>query len=348
LDALRGVAAMMVLIYHYTDNFAVPQSQRTALALPFVHLGAMGVELFFIISGFVIYMTIERTATIRGFAISRFARLYPTFVACLGVTLAASVLVEDYGAEAWHISLYRSMLIANLTTAPTLFNRSAVDPSYWSLGYELAFYTLAATATYLGGWRSPERLALGWLAITAALRLSGVADRWPRLELLTAANFAYLFVIGVMLFRHWAGQATQLTYWVLGIALATSLFGSSRLAEGLPEWSYPVLIVSYSLLVWVATCRSVGIFHRGILPFLGDISYPLYLVHQVAGYVVIQFLLRRGTPLGITVITTGCIAVVVAWCISVTIERPARRFLRAWLDPEPERPRNARLSDGGA
>jgi peptidoglycan/LPS O-acetylase OafA/YrhL len=292
-------------------------------------------------------MTIERTATMRAFAISRFARLYPTFLACLGVTVAASVLVANYRGEAWHIPLYPSMLIANLTMAPSLFNRSEVDPSYWSLVYEVAFYALAATATYLCGWRSPERLALGWLIIAGMLRVSGLVDRMPRLEQLTAANFAYLFVIGVMLFRHWAGQATWLTYWVLGVAVATSLFGSSRLAEGLPQWVYPVLIVAYSLLVWVATCRSVGVLHRGVLPFLGDISYPLYLVHQEAGYAVIQFLQRRGAPLGVTLVATGCVAIAIAWCISVTIERPARRFLRDWLDPYPERGRSGRVADGG-
>jgi len=331
---------MSVLLCHYTAGYLsfVPPDSRAAVAMPFVfQLGAMGVELFFIISGFVIYMTIERTATFGAFAASRFARLYPAFLVCLSVTVAASILMRTYSRQDWPFPLYHSMLLANLTMAPTLFNRSEVDGSYWSLEYELVFYALAATATYACRWRSPERVALGWLAITVVLRLSGLTDRMPRLEELTATNYAYLFVIGVMLYRHYAAKATALTYWVLGLAAATSLLGSPRLPADLPQWSYPILILSFSLLVWLATCRPIRFLHRGVLPFLGDISYPLYLVHQVAGYAVILFLTRIGLPLGITLIVTTCVAVLVAWTISVTIERPARRMLRTWLGATPSR-----------
>ncbi len=297
----------------------------------------MGVELFFIISGFVIYMTIDRTDTLRAFAISRFARLYPAFIACLIVTVSVSYVVKTYAWPDWPFPIFSSLVLANLTMAPKLFHRWFVDPSYWSLLYELDFYVLAAVVTYACGWRAPERMALGWLIITTAERVSGLAGRMPLLEQLTAGNYAYLFIIGIMLYRHFAGQATALTYLVLGLAAVSTLVGSSSIPDTVPQSIHPVLIFAFGLLVWVATCHSVPILQGGILPFLGDISYPLYLVHQVAGYPVIRWLLGVGVPFIITLIITTCMAIAAAWCISLTIERPGRRLLRTWLGSPPTR-----------
>ena len=73
LDALRGLAAGAVLLHHHAQYYDVLYGGRTPLE---INLGAghYGVELFFIISGFVILMTIERKRTVRSFAVSRFTR----------------------------------------------------------------------------------------------------------------------------------------------------------------------------------------------------------------------------------------------------------------------------------
>ncbi len=333
LDALRGIAALSVVFYHYTSGYLtfLPPGQQAAVILPFrFELGAMGVELFFIISGFVIFMTIERTATLGGFVVSRVARLYPAFLACLGVTLVVAIIGNASGQLPWRILAYPSAILANLTMAPRLLHRPEIDPSYWSLLYELVFYTLAATAAYLLRWRSAEWLGVGWLAITLGLRLTGLASRVPLLEMLTATSFAYLFVIGMMLYRHFTGTAGYATYCVLGLAVAMAALGSFRMPEGSPPGSYLILIVSFTTLVWLATCQSVPGLRSGLLPALGDISYPLYLVHQIVGVSALWLLLNTGMPASLAIALTVCGAIALAWCISVAIERPGRRIVRAW------------------
>src|SRR5688572_21822797 len=89
LDVLRGLAAAAVMLHHHGEYYDVLYSGRTPLFVN-LHAGHFGVELFFIISGFVILMTIERKRTVRDFAVSRFTRLMPTFLAAL---VLASVIL---------------------------------------------------------------------------------------------------------------------------------------------------------------------------------------------------------------------------------------------------------------
>src|SRR3978361_1021823 len=81
LDGLRGVAVGMVLIFHYTsgfENIVRPHAPGLLFRFP---AGTYGVNLFFMISGYVILMTVERTRRARDFALARFVRLYPPFLA---------------------------------------------------------------------------------------------------------------------------------------------------------------------------------------------------------------------------------------------------------------------------
>ena len=82
LDSLRGLAALAVVLYHYTFGY----TQVVGKHMPGLDLiatdGHFGVYLFFIISGFVIFMTLERSAKAIDFSVSRFARLWPPYLAC--------------------------------------------------------------------------------------------------------------------------------------------------------------------------------------------------------------------------------------------------------------------------
>jgi len=99
-------------------------------------LGHYGVELFFVISGFVILMTLERSRTWRDFTFSRFSRLYPSYwaVVCLTVLLA------------WTMELPRRFwfggFVVNLTMIQTFVRWPHLDEVSWSLAVELGFYVL--------------------------------------------------------------------------------------------------------------------------------------------------------------------------------------------------------------
>ena len=323
LDALRGLAAMGVLLYHYSWAYDAigPRHAAPGLWATFPY-GNFGVELFFIISGFVIVMTLERTKTARAFILSRAARLYPAFIACLCTTLLVSRVTNHSPGKG-----YGSQLVANLTMAPALFGFPGLDGSYWSLQYELVFYALAALAVL--GLNIPrlEISCLVWLGCAIGIRIF-----WPDptrlIQLLTAARFAHLFIIGVMLHCLHKGQSSSLTWVTLFAALFTASFGPHWAAEPLPVPVYVMMIAGFALAVWLATSRWAGWMDQAPLRFLGRISYPLYLVHQVAGFALLTRLEGWGINPNLSFAATTVAAILLAWAISGTIEWPAQRWLR--------------------
>jgi peptidoglycan/LPS O-acetylase OafA/YrhL len=296
---LRGVAALAVVLYHFTAWYGHGAAGHPAPGPSWVFTrGHFGVELFFIISGFVICLTLERARTARDFAAARIARLYPAFLACLLITLSAGLA---FGAP----PPTPTALIANATMLPELFGARMIDGSYWSLLYEVVFYSLAAICLLVLRWRAIEALCAAW--------------------------FAHLFVIGVMLFRMHAGQANRWTVVVLIAALECVFLG--------PHWSFaPVSVIGYALmiwgfaaLVWVAVSPWGRFLAIAPLRFLGRISYPLYLVHQAAGFLLIGALEAWGASPDAAIGAAILAALLIAWGVHAWIEVPAQARLRAWF-----------------
>jgi peptidoglycan/LPS O-acetylase OafA/YrhL len=93
LDELRGLAAFTVVLFHYFTNYDKHYSHSFVVP-EFIKFGALGVNLFFIISGFVIFMTINKIKDVKSFAISRFSRLYPTFWVALLLSFSCTQFLD--------------------------------------------------------------------------------------------------------------------------------------------------------------------------------------------------------------------------------------------------------------
>ena len=90
LDGLRGLAVILVLMFHFTWGFALVVRAHSPGLLATFYSGQYGVELFFTISGYVILMTVDRTPDLKSFAIARFSRLYPAFFFAVIFTTAVT------------------------------------------------------------------------------------------------------------------------------------------------------------------------------------------------------------------------------------------------------------------
>ena len=134
LDILRGFACLMVLLFHYTSKYAEIFSTDITTKLLDFKYGGLGVDLFFIISGFVIFLTIKKNTIPIEFVYKRFSRLYPTFWICVLITF---FIIKSSDLVNYHRSFYE--LLINLTMVPDLFGVKRVDGVYWSLIPELFF-----------------------------------------------------------------------------------------------------------------------------------------------------------------------------------------------------------------
>ena len=156
-----GFAAAAVMSHHHGHTTTILYPGRIPLSFD-LGPGHFGVELFFIISGFVILMTIERKKTVREFAISRTARLMPAFLAALVMATVIRILSPVPVLDTPTVLQF----LANLTMAPSLFGQTPMDMPYWTLTYELVFYIGMGLILALGMLRWAEWFGLLAVAVS--------------------------------------------------------------------------------------------------------------------------------------------------------------------------------------
>lgn len=295
---------------------------RTPLSVN-LNAGHYGVELFFIISGFVILMTIERKNSVLDFATSRFTRLMPAFLAAM---LLATVILTVHPMPPLHTPTILQFL-ANLTMAPSLFGETGIDLPYWTLTYELVFYVLMALVLWFRQLHRIEELGLGLLALGIIGWTAIDLPAHHRLVIVLMVYYSNFFLIGLCLYRLFSGMARPITWVALACAVAASARGGGPQAFDTGPLDYLLLTVAFATLVWFATSRYGRWIAWRPLLFLGCISYPLYLVHVAVGYQVILFGVIEGWSTLAGVLAAGLVSLLVAALIYYLVERPVQRWL---------------------
>jgi peptidoglycan/LPS O-acetylase OafA/YrhL len=319
LDALRGIAASWVLLFHYTVRYGEIFGDPGA---PFhAYRGGFGVELFFAISGFVMLMTLSRMRSATQFVIARAARLYPTYWAGLAVTFAVMALWPLAGRTVtWPQAAF------NLTMLQEFFHVPHVDSVYWSLEVELVFYAWIVGVLAAGWLPRTRALVTAWMlagvAAYLACRHAGrplpvILDRVLLLE-----HCGY-FSIGVTAFLDF--QAGRTSRWsALQYALAAIV---AFLAQG-PHGA--VLALAIAGVFWLVSRRRAGWLDTRALVFLGAISYPLYLLHQNIGYAIIRGLRNQSVGYGWAMLAAIAVSLAGATALHYAVEKPVREAFQRW------------------
>jgi exopolysaccharide production protein ExoZ len=360
MEGLRGLAVLMVFFVHSDALLGVYCQDTPALQGASRFLGIVGnggVDLFFILSGYLIYgALISNRATLLQFLGRRVQRIYPTFLAVFAIYLALSVILPDTSklhGNTWPGAA--TYIVQNLLLLPGVFPIVPIITVSWSLSYELFFYVSAAVligATRMWSWNSRLRallFVLVWCLYCA------YCFSVPR-----AHARALMFVIGILLYEALASKAFRnlLSTWgergaiilfagAIGVSYVISLQGSALsrlpgwsagrdLASGIMVYQGPYKMAALSIgMFWCAVyClafdgRLRRFFSWTPLRYLGNMSYSYYLIHGVTlqGLALLwSWLAFRGVaPLLLFVIGVP-IGFAVTWVTStvlfVMIEKP--------------------------
>jgi peptidoglycan/LPS O-acetylase OafA/YrhL len=322
------------MLHHHGQYYDVLYPGRRALAFD-LGPGHFGVELFFIISGFVILLTTERKKTVREFVVSRFSRLMPAFLAAL---LLASVILSRAPMPPLNTPTL-AQFAANLTMAPTLFGQPGIDLPYWTLTYEIVFYAYIALALWLGALRSIEWFGVLWMAAGYLFLATVDVSHHHRSAIVLLAYYSNFFLIGMCLYRIHVRAARPITYVALASAVAATAYGGGEQSFWASGWVYLPLAAAFTALVWFAVSRYGKWLCWRPLVLLGRISYPLYLVHCVLGFTVIRFGVEHGWATVYGVIAAGVVSLVTATLMHYFIEQPGERWSRAFLNRRRAAPR---------
>lgn len=325
IDALRGIAALSVVLFHFTMDR--PQS-----ALGF-RLGVTGVDLFFIISGFVIFLTLENTRTLKDFIISRFSRIYPVYWACATLTSIFIVLRLENPEYPGFIARY----LANLTMLQTYAGFPHLDGAYWTLLVELQFYVVMALVFHFRWLKAIEKIGLGLLGVSVVVGLLNPAGLSPIYEAICRwiplLSYIPLFLSGIIFYKLKFGGSSIRRYAILTVCFLSQLLHFPFCGTGhyyVSFHEYSAILAVYCAVFILYVHGKLGFLVNKATLFLGTISYPLYLIHQYIGYSILlpELVGKRGWTFWNAVSFSLVLVVVVASMMTFLVEKPFLRFIR--------------------
>jgi peptidoglycan/LPS O-acetylase OafA/YrhL len=325
LDSLRGIAAVCVLLFHlsyYTDPY-----HQFPFRFPWGHYG---VELFFVISGFVILMTLERSASTTEFVVARVTRLYPAYwCAVLFTTCVVALLTPSKAAT-------MATVAVNLTMVQALVRVINVDPSYWTLTLELVFYLLLGVwFRFRGaGFKNIETYAIGWMLAATLLRTVLLLEHRELPDSVAMPLLLYygqFFIIGICLYRFYSNNFSSVTILTLIGACSMSLFGGASASLNPAPARYFLVTCAITAVVFLASHSRLPLLRNPVLIFFGEISFPLYLIHQKAGETLMSLAYVHHWRPWLSIPAVLLTLVAVAFLIHELIEVPARTLLRPRL-----------------
>ncbi len=329
LDALRGISALIVVLFHLTKSW-------DAAKYGFQY-GWVGVELFFIISGFVIFMSLEKCASWQEFLVRRFSRLFPAY--WVGVTLTALVI---YGTILLGINQDKEdnlmvNYLFNLTMLHYYFNIPNLDSPYWTLVVELGFYFFMLLLFITKSLKHIEKIGFLFLClvfpfgifhenILANHYLSSIAFAFPLIA------YFPLFFIGILFYRIRFKEVNikRILLIIFSCISQVLMFETASKFKGFI--SFPEYLMLFSVIMLLFVLFSINKLDFIINRFtsrLGDISYSLYLIHNYIGIKLMLYLQKYfGINLWIGLGIALIIVIGLAFLINRFIEKPALHFIR--------------------
>jgi peptidoglycan/LPS O-acetylase OafA/YrhL len=280
LDLLRFVAAVEVMLFHYTiQGYTSGDSPVNLLGLGRnLEYFYFGVKMLFVLSGFVILKTVQQKSPL-GFVAARFVRLGPTYWIC--VTLTALVLLA---VNSNHAPLDVPSYLANMTMAASAFGIEFIDGVYWTMEVQLVFYAWVFLLCLARQLHNAGKFLGLWLMATVAVHAFG-GITFTKLDYLLLPDLSCYFIAGGVFFLIYQ-RGHKLYLWAMVAAcyaIAISLALDGRLDN-------PTAAVVGNTLLFALFVRLVTSDHslrgRPWIFTLFKMTYPLYLIHQQVGYVM--------------------------------------------------------------
>lgn len=323
LQILRGLAALLVVYYHIDTP---------------ILFGSFGVEVFFVISGFVMALIIDRQETAQDFAINRFSRIAPLYWVMTLCVLVVSAIKPD-----WFNSTQANLgnFLKSILFIPYFKENGSLMPMLavgWTLNYEVFFYLLILAAIMV------HRRYYAWLVSASLIALhlyfASNADM-PILQAFLGNPVIYTFILGLLAYQLYKMRILD----QLPTALTALICVGSLVWMMFAEYHYPtadrmaLFQIPAMVLVWTAVHLDSWVSHHSsvvlnVFKKIGDASYAIYLSHffVVQGFKKVIFTrlsIQHDSLLGIVLIL-GC-SILVGYGLYICLDRPLNQWVRTQL-----------------
>ncbi|MBS1702203.1 MAG: acyltransferase [Armatimonadetes bacterium] len=321
LDAIRGIAALAVVLQH-SLWFASPHLETFFATL--WSPGRFGVVAFFIVSGFIVPRSLELKGDVKGFWISRFWRLFPAYwFSLFAFAFLAAIGVETYTQANLHSPIH---WIANLSMMHGLIRIPDINPVSWTLGLEMVLYgaiTIAFVRGFIHRTWAISLSILGLIVVSSVLFPMFLHIRFP-----AGASAVFGSILaGLALYRWFSGSASRrdaiaITFLCMAVTVGSSIINYSPVrVSGDPLQPTQFCAISSVITGYAFFLAFLAMKDRSFpnaFLWLGKISYSLYLLHPLA-LVIIP---AGGNPF-VTVPSQVGLSILLAWLGYRFVEVPS-------------------------
>jgi len=321
LDALRGIAALSIVLFHYTSLYVLNYSGKNYVTFMNFKYGGTGVQLFFIISGYVIYMTILKCTNIKEFTLKRVIRLYPAYIIAV---LSTYLCTSFYYLEG--IKVTAKEFLFNLTmfqkVIPGFYVRD-VDGSYWTLAVEICFYIFCGLLMFIKLINKPLLVCTIWLASLFTVKVLDPIHFFQSLGNLEIVKYSHLFIAGIIFYNLrnlnflWSWKSFY-CHSLIVVTLLYNFINFGILSTG--------TVLIFYFVFYLFLLNKLRFLNNKLLIFLGTISYSLYLIHQYIGYIILKILENMGLSNQIYIVIPLLFSITLATFITYYIEKPIQRW----------------------
>lgn len=314
LDAIRGIAALSVVFYHFFvrsyefDNLVSPYA-----GTPLAYGGEFGVGIFFILSGYLIPLS-SRGRTAGTFLRGRVIRLFPTYWVAIILT---TIVVTLAGQADLEVTL--KQVLVNFTMTHFLFGIDSVDGVYWTLFLEWNFYFVVAIVLAVQPRATPT--VAGLLSIGAGflvwLSLSDYSPITLPSKVSHLLPYTLYFIAGFVVYLGRCRTDVMSVFKMVCIQalMVLALFDVIGVGRGLAALLATLVFLTF--LYWKPQIPK-----QNLIVQIGLVSYPLYLVHQKIGYVLIRWLTELQLYWGLAVAIAFVVVLALSFLLHWFIEKP--------------------------
>jgi len=339
MEGMRGLAVFLVFVVHY-NALVTPwlTANTNKLAEVTSSIGILGVDLFFVLSGFLIYGSIMGRSKFHflPYAARRIQRIYPTFLALLAIYLVLSLIAPDQSKLPQGLSQASFYFVQNILLLPGMFPIQPIITVAWSLSFELFFYLFIPVAIFglqLKRWSANQRILFWTILAFAYLAFCHLPQF--RYSLDHKAHLI-MFVSGILLFEfHSIDKDYVIRGGTTALLIAFTIYGLN------PTYAYKItgfdntFCLAAIFVLFIIAClsafnpqsRSYQWLSLTPIRWLGNMSYSYYLTHSLAlKFCFIAYARMFSTDIGSTIyyiliIPSFIVTLIASYIVYYIVER---------------------------
>lgn len=284
LDVMRFLAALAVMFYHFT--FASSRLLGTPAfgADILLRYGYLGVDIFFMISGYVVLMSAMNKSP-KYFVVSRAVRLYPAYWVCCIITFAVIYITKITPPDTPPVTF--KLLIYNLSMFQEFFGKANMYGVFWTLTYELGFYFIILLISALKLWKNLLLILILWLVYTLATNYHAPNNAF---SFFLIPKYSSYFIAGMLFYLLRIKYAsTWKIYLLLLLCFLANLKNNILIVQDMNDYYHDlgvynkyvviIFVASFYIFFLLSALNKLDFKWLKHIAKLGVLTYPLYLMH---------------------------------------------------------------------